>query len=150
MSLDWKTKLIQVWPYASTVTTVMFLCVACVGAFLTWQSGAQGTMSFMLAIVDPSMAAIVLLIVAIVLPDVFRGSQFRLPHVVSLPTLYLALVFGTKVIAQGSFSSLLRVEGAARVDLMWLQPKALILSFVVTVAILAGIGALFVQKDDVK
>lgn len=150
MRPGWKQRLIQVWPYATVVITTMFMVCALLGAFIAWQSGAKTTFGYIVAVVDPSLAAICLLLVCVVFPDVFLGKPFRIPHVFTLPALYLTLIFGSKTISQSSSSALRRFDGSDRFDLIWLRFPILIEAGFALVIVLCAIGALSKDKPDVK
>ncbi len=150
MRRGWKKRFLDVWPYASTVTTLMFSVAAMVGAFIAWQSGADRAITYVLAIVDPSMAGIALLLTCVVLPEVFIGVHYRLPHVVALPTLYVVFVYGIKSLSNSSYSAILRFDGSNRLDLVWTQIGVLVGVWVVLCIVLSVIGALGVKQTDVK
>ena len=150
MRPSWKKRVAEVWPYATTVTTVMFTVCAVGGVFIAWQSGAKTLFGYIVALVDPSVAGIAMLAVCAVFPDVFLGSRYRLPHVLSLPTLYLVLIFGIKAVSQSAAFALRRFEDTDRYDLIWLQPPVLIEAWIALVVVLSSIGAFSKNQPDVK
>lgn len=150
MSSGWKSKFLAVWPYATTVTSVMFTVCAMLGAFLAWRAGAQGTLGYIIAIVDPSIAAIAMLVVCFVTPDVFVGPRFRFPHIVTMPTVYLVLVFGIKSVAMSAAPPIRRFDGADRYDMVWLRPPVLVLAWVLIVLVLSTVSAFSKDSEDVK
>jgi hypothetical protein len=120
----------------------MFAVCACVGLAYSWRSGAQGSLSYVLATADPAMAAIVTLLLGLLYPAVFVGRRFGLPHALTLPAVFVAIVFAIKSIAQTSASAIQGVEGAERFDLLWAQPGVAAVAWATAAVAMGTIGVL--------
>ncbi len=147
---SWRQRIAATWPYATAITSILFASCVLFGWFVAWQAGANGFFSYVLAAADPAVAAIVMLVVCLLRSDVFSGRRFRLPHIVSLPTLYVVIVFGIKSLSSNSESGIRRIEGAERFDLIWLDYRVALQAWVALVVVMAVAGALFGEKDGVN
>lgn len=148
--LAWKDRVAEVWPYATAATTILFVSCVLFGWFLTWQAGAHEFFSYVLAAADPAVTAILMLFVCLLQPNVFAGRRFRMPHVATLPTLFVFIVFGIKSLARNSESGLRRFEGAERFDLIWLDYRVALQAWLVLVVVMAVVSAFFGEKDSVN
>ncbi len=128
----------------------MFIPCVLVGWFVTWQAGSNEFFSYVLAAADPAVTAILMLVVCLAWPDVYGGKRFRMPHVLTLPTLYIVIVFGIKSLATNSESGIRRIEGAERFDLIWLEPWVALQAWVVLVIVMSLVSAFFGEKDGVN
>jgi hypothetical protein len=146
----WKDRIAEVWPYATSSTTVLFVSCVAFGWFVSWRGGASGIFSYVLAAADPAVAAILMLVVCLLQPNVFAGRRFRLPHVATLPTLFVSIVFGIKSLARNSESGLRRFEGAERYDLIWLDHRVALQAWLVLVLVMAVLSAIIGEKDGVE
>jgi hypothetical protein len=146
----WKSRFLSVWPYATTSTAVLFFTTAVFGSVTAWRLGAQEALSFVLAVFDPAIAAICLLFVCAVQPSVFSGARFRLPHAVSIPTVYVAIVFAIKTLSMDGGFSIQRLEGAGRLDLIWLRPGTLFGLWLALVAVFFLFGTRAKAEPDVE
>lgn len=143
----WRQRISEVWPYATASTSLLFVTCVLVGWFVTWQSGAQKLFTYILAATDPALAALGMLFVCAVRPDVFAGKRFRLPHVVTLPFLYVLIVFAIKSLARNSESGIRRFEGAERFDLIWTDARVALQALVAMVVVMVLVGAFFGEKE---
>lgn len=143
----WRQRLAEVWPYATATTSVLFVTCVIVGWFVTWRAGAQTGLTYILAATDPALAAIGMLLVCVAKPDVFVGSRFRLPHTLTLPFLYVLIVFAIKSLARNSESGIRRYEGADRFDLIWTDARVALQALVVMVLVMALVGAFVREKE---
>ena len=146
----WKHRVAAVWPYATATTTILFVSCVLVGWFVTWQAGTDKLFSYVLAAADPAVAAILMLVVCLARPDVYVGKRFRMPHLLTLPTLYVLIVFAIKSLARYSESGIRRIEGADRFDLIWLEPRVALQAWVVLVIVMSLVSAFFGDKDGVN
>ena len=147
---SWKSRVKAYWPYATSSTSILFVACVLFGWFVSWQAGASGWRSYVLAAMDPAVGALGLLAVCLLAPDVFAGKRYRMPHTLSLPTLYLALVYASKALSEFSGSGVRGVEGAGRYDLVWFNPGVILEAWAVLVVIMAMVGALAGEKEGVN
>lgn len=143
----WRQRLSEVWPYATATTSVLFVTCVVVGWFVTWRAGAQSTLTYILAATDPALAAIGMLLVCVAKPDVFVGNRFRLPHILTLPFLYVLIVFAIKSLARNSESGIRRFEGADRFDLIWMDARIALQALVAMVLVMGLVGAFVRQRE---
>lgn len=148
--VTWSARVRESWPYATAVTTVLFATCSLVGCFVTWQAGADGLVNYVLAAADPALAAIGLMLVCVVAPDVFSGRRFRMPHVLTLPILYVFIVYAIKSLGRDSAAQLQRIEGAQRFDLIWLDHRVILEALVVLVVVMAVASVFFSEKEGVN
>ena len=139
---SWKEEVRAVWPYATSVSSLLFGACALVGLVSAWKSGAKGALSYVLAVTDPAFAALAMLVICVACPAVYLGDRFRFPHVLTLPTLYVAVVYGIKSLSRNSAGSLQRYEGAERSDLLWLDWHVVALAWVALVIVFFVVSAL--------
>jgi len=138
----WKHEVQAVWPYVTASTALMFVVCAAVGLVFSWRNGAQGSLSYVLATADPALAAITTLALGLFYPALFVGRRFWLPHVLTLPTVYVSVIFAVKTIAQTSSSAIQGVEGAGRFDLLWTEPVVVAVAWVAAAAAFGIVGVL--------
>jgi hypothetical protein len=118
-----------------------------VGWIVTWRGGAQAAFTYILAATDPALAALGMLLVCAAKPEVFAGKRFRLPHVLTLPFLYVMIVFAIKSLARNSESGIRRYEGADRFDLIWTDARIAVQAMVAMVVVMALVGAFVREKE---
>ncbi|HXH62387.1 MAG TPA: hypothetical protein VNI20_13650 [Fimbriimonadaceae bacterium] len=149
---SWRAKVAERWPYAASVVAVLMFTSMLVGAFVTWQAGGSRLLSFVLAFVDPVLAATLMLALCMVVPELYAGGRFRFPHFVTLPSIYVGTIFMLKSLARVSTTEIQRIEGARRFDSLWSSPRVLLWDWVLLVVILWIIGSLSVMQpsEDVK
>ena len=97
---QWSTDLKAVWPYAASSTILLFFTVCLAGWFVAWQDGASRFNSYVLAAADPALAALTMMVVCAARPAVFSGRRFRLPHTLTLPTLYMGVIVAAKLLGR--------------------------------------------------
>lgn len=119
--ISWRSEIHTAWPYATSAVSLLFFIALFVGVVVTWQSGSIHIISFATAVADPALAAILMIAVCLISPAVFSGKQYQVAHAFSLPTLYMAILFGLKLVGRGSASALQQIEGIQRLDSMWLN-----------------------------
>jgi hypothetical protein len=146
----WFDRVKGVWPYATAVTTLMFVATSLVGGFIAWQSGADEFFSYVLAAADPAVASLGMLAVCLAKPDVFAGKRFRMPHLLTLPTLFLVIVYAIKSLGRLSAASVRRIEGAERFDLIWLDPAIVVEAWLVLVLVMVAVGVFAGERDGVE
>ena len=66
---------------------------------------------------------------------------------VTLPTLFIVIVYAIKSLGRDSAASLRGIEGAERFDLIWLGPRVAIEAWIVLVIVLSMVGALAGERD---
>jgi hypothetical protein len=143
----WRKRLSEVWPYATATTSLLFVTCVLVGWVVTWRAGAEKAFTYVLAATDPALAALGMLLVCAAKPDVFSGRRFRLPHTLTLPFLFVLIVFAIKSMARNSESGIRRFEGADRFDLIWSDARIAVQALVAMVVVMALIGLFFGEKE---
>ena len=139
-SKKWKEELKEVWPYATAVTTLLFSTASITACFVTWQTGPENPFSYVLAVVDPALAALVMILTCVLRPAVFSGGPFAFPHMLTLPTLYMAVVYGFKLLGRDA-ATVQRIEGVGRFDLIWLDTRMVLVVFIGMIVVMSAVGA---------
>ena len=150
MGDTWASRLRSVWPYAVFASVFCFLSTGAVGAFIAWRGGASDSVSFALALLDPALATLAFLGVSVATPTVFVGKPYNLAHALSLPTVFLCLIYGIKSMGRFSGANAQRIEDALRTDLIWLNPSAIFQAWLVTVLVFLLIGTVADRGRDVE
>ena len=144
---QWSTDLQAVWHYAAASTILLFFTACLAGWFVAWQSGATSFHSYVLAAADPALAALAMMLVCAAQPAVFCGSRYRLPHTLTLPTLYMGVIVAAKLFGRATGTTIQQQRGVGRFDLIWLNADTVFLVWIATVVLLGVIGA-FVADED--
>jgi hypothetical protein len=144
----WRHRVAEVWPYATAATSLLFVTCVLVGWFVTWQGGPQKPFTYILAATDPALAALGMLAICAVRPDVFAGKRFRMPHVLTLPFLYVLIVFAIKSLSRNSESGIRRFEGAERFDLIWSDARVALQALVAMAVVMALVGIVLKEKES--
>jgi hypothetical protein len=150
MGDTWASRLRSVWPYAVFASVLCFLSTGGVGAFVAWRGGASDSLSFALALLDPALATLAFLGVSVAVPTVFVGKPYNLVHALTLPTVFLSLIYGIKSMGRFSGANAQRIEDALRTDLMWLVPAVVFQAWIVTVLVFLFVGAVVPKGGDVE
>lgn len=139
---QWFTDLKAVWPYATSTTILLFGSACLTGWFVSWQNGAAaGLNSYVLAAADPALAALCMMLICLARPAVYTGRRFRLPHTLTLPTLYMGVIVSAKLLGREAGTSIEQYAGVGRYDLIWLAPVVVVPLWVGTVVLFGAIGA---------
>lgn len=137
---SWKEELLEVWQYATTVTTLLFATASLTAWFVTWQAGSDNPFGYVLAAVDPAIAAMVMLLVCALRPAVFSGRPFAFPHMFTLPLLFMSVVYGFKLLGRDA-ATVQRIEGVYRFDLIWLDTDKVLVVLGGMIVVMSAIGA---------
>lgn len=138
-SKSWKGELKEVWAYATTVTTALFFTSTLIAWFVTWQVGATHFSGYVLAAVDPALASLFMILICLVRPVVFSGRQFAFPHTFALPTVFIALIYGFKLLSR-DIATIQRYETIEKFDLIWLDPSKVLFVWIGMILVLSAIG----------
>ena len=138
---QWSTDLKAVWPYAASSTILLFFTACLAGWFVAWQSGAMSLNSYVLAAADPALAALAMMLVCAARPAVFSGRRYRLPHTLTLPTLYMGVIIAAKLLGQEAGTTIQQYRGVGRFDLIWLSANMVFLVWIGTVVLFGAVGA---------
>jgi cell division protein FtsW (lipid II flippase) len=118
---------------------LQFSLAAAIGAVALLWHGAFAALSFLLVLIDPAGTTGVLAILILAFPDIIGGARLRWPVPITLPLLYVALLFTGKAVFDGPLNPVLRVGDAQRWDRIWLDPAALAVLAVIQVIALSAI-----------
>lgn len=138
---QWSTDLKAVWPYAASSTILLFGTACLAGWFVTWQRGGPNFNSYVLAAADPALAALAMMLVCAAQPAVFSGRRYRLPHTLTLPTLYMGVIVAAKLLGREAGTTIQQYPGVGRFDLIWLSTEMVFLVWIGTVVLFGVVGA---------
>lgn len=138
---QWLTDLKAVWPYATSTTILLFGGACIAGWIVPWQDGADSLNSYVLAVADPALAALCMMLVCLARPAVFVGRRFRLPHTLTLPTLYMGVIVSAKLLGREAGTSIEQFAGIGRYDLIWLTTDVALPVWIGSVVLFGVIGA---------
>ena len=137
---SWKEELKEVWPYAISVTTLLFFTASMTAWFVTWQIGPKHPFGYVLAIIDPALTAVIMIVMCVLRPAVFSGRPFAFPHMFTLPLLYMAVVYGIKLMGRDA-ATVQRLDLVEPFDLIWLDTNRVLVVFVGMVVVMSAVGA---------
>ena len=138
---QWLTDLKAVWPYAASSTILLFFTACLAGWFVAWQDGAESFNSYVLAAADPALAALAMMLVCATQPAVFSGRRYRLPHTLTLPTLYMGVIVAGKLLGRATGTTIQQYRDVGRFDLIWLSANTVFLVWIGTVVLFGVVGA---------
>lgn len=126
------------WTYAVHVS--LFLLI--MSLFVVLGAAAEvapdkRTVSVALGTLEPAIASLVMLILALVYPAVYFGTTMKFPHTVSLPVLFVTLLGVIHLFGVATPGRLQRFEGIARLDQLWSQPLVLLFLAVGQIVVLS-------------
>lgn len=94
---------------------------------------------------DPALATLAFLVVSVLSPSVLAGKRFSLIHSLTVPTLFMALVYGIKSLGRYAPSNMQRIEDAVRSDLVWLNLEIVFEAWIVLVLVFLFVSAVLVR-----
>lgn len=126
----------QAGGYALQAAGVLFVSAALAGSANAWLHGGVGVLLYLRVLLEPARATAALVVTAWVFPEALPSPRRALMFSVILPTLFVALLVGLKIVAEGVGPPLVRFGEAQRVDIMWRDSKFLAVVLVVQVMLL--------------
>ncbi|HRI44121.1 MAG TPA: hypothetical protein PLL78_08385 [Fimbriimonadaceae bacterium] len=126
----------QAGGYALQASGVLFISAALAGSANAWLHGSEGTLLYFRVLLEPARSIAALVITAWVFPEAFPSPRRALMFSVILPTLFVALLVGLKIVAEGAGPPLVRFGEAQRADVMWRDPRFLAVVWALQVPLL--------------
>lgn len=97
-------------------------------ALLGVYSNGGGTLiNLIRLILEPSCAAVELVILSSWFPSIFGSAKLRWVHCVTLPITYAVLVFATRILIEGPGWPILRYDQSMRWDILYSAPMSVVL-----------------------
>ena len=133
----WVRNVSKAWHVAFEALGLLFLSSACIAAFVAWQRGAE-SMALLRVVLDPARASVAFALLSLIVPAMFRGRKLQPDQVVVFPLVFCLLLVSLKIVSEGSRPPLTRFGEAARLDVIWIDPRFVALVGVIQMALLFG------------
>ena len=137
----WVRNAKKAWHVAFEGLGILFLTSAAIAALVAWQRGAE-SLALLRVVMDPARASAAFALLSLIVPAMFRGRKLQPEQVVVFPVVYCLLLVSLKIVAEGSRPPLTRFGEAARLDVMWIDPRFVALVGLIQMALLFGAWAL--------
>ncbi len=107
---------------ALNLSITLFIVAAGCACFLAWQSGARDPLAYVLASANPALASVLLLAAGVFRPALFPSAHLEFPQNVTLPVVYMGLLWATKALEGQTPLALQRLPDVPRYDQVWNSP----------------------------
>ena len=141
----WVRNVTKAWHVALEALGLLFLSSALIAFSIAWQRGAE-PMALLRVVLDPARASVAFALLSLIVPAMFRGRKLQPDQVVVFPVVFCLLLVGLKIVSEGSRPPITRFGEAARLDVMWIDPRFVAFVGLVQAALLFGAWALKRQR----
>lgn len=136
-NLGWWPRVRQVWPFATWLTSVLFITALLTVLATAHRLGVRNPVPFILAASDPAAGSLLLLGFAVALPQLYLPPRLDAMRCVMIPLLHLLSIACFRIILSASSLGLtLAISEMAVLDRVWTNAGFLAVLWMLETAVL--------------